>query len=196
MLTFFTAGHSCLMARPSSSVSGLRMRSSGVSRAKPKLKRKIQRLLTPNSFNEACTPDSKPMSMDATTIATNTPITTPSTVRNDRTLCVRIVSRAILMFSANSFDRIICLDLNPECLNRIELGGFVRRVHAGNQAHDAGNTNGKNDRLKRHPHRQRCEGVDQERVPMRAGHSYHAADGSHHRSLHQKLQQDIAARRA
>src|SRR5579859_4513729 len=56
----------------------------------------------PNWSKESCTLLSNPRRIEVTVIATVTPITTPSTVRKERTLCVRIVSSAIFTSSDNN----------------------------------------------------------------------------------------------
>src|SRR6478672_2355415 len=95
---------------------------------------RTNKLSTPNSLSESCTFFSTPNRIDATTIATMVPMTTPSTVRKERTLCVRMVSSAILM-SSSSMCEWAMLRLKPQSFDRIQLGCFVCRIDAKEHAH-------------------------------------------------------------
>src|SRR5690349_4409038 len=69
-----------------------------------------------------------PRSMEATTIATVVPTTTPSTVRKERTLCERMVSMAIFTSSISRWEWRM-LNLKPQGFDWIKLGGFVSRIN-------------------------------------------------------------------
>src|SRR5664279_3410873 len=64
--------------------------------------------------------------MDATAMTDVTPMTMPSTVSPDRTLCDRSVSVATIMFSNSSW-RVIA-SLRPERHHRVQARGPDRRV--------------------------------------------------------------------
>src|SRR5260370_37099145 len=68
---------------------------------------------------------SSPEMNDAMTITVTVPITTPSTVRNERNLWACSVANAILKLSVVSCLLIL---VRPKRLNRIEFRGFPRRV--------------------------------------------------------------------
>src|SRR5215475_11131473 len=80
---------SWLKAIASSSVIGLRLRSSSVKSLcrGPPPHRLTKATLLPNCSICSLTPDSSPFASEATPITVAVPITTPSTVRNDRNLC-------------------------------------------------------------------------------------------------------------
>src|SRR5438445_12309985 len=69
------------------------------------------------------------------------PITTPSTVRNERTLCVRTVSSANFMSSRIRLEWIM-LSLKPHGFNRVQLGRFIGGINAEEQPDQGGDADG------------------------------------------------------
>src|ERR1043166_3662457 len=131
---------------PSSYVSGLRVRSSGVSRPRPMRGSNFRtnRLSTPNSFKESWMFFSTPSRIDATRIATMVPMTTPRTVRNERTLCVRMVSSAILMSSSIMLECVM-LGLESQGFYGVQLGCFIGWINPEENAYGRGNQHSDND---------------------------------------------------
>src|SRR5689334_23277424 len=112
---------------------------------------RTKRLSTPNSLSESCTFFSTPSRIDATTIATMVPMTTPSTVRNDRTLWVRMVSSAILMSSMIMWVWAMS-GFKPQSFDRIQFGCLVCRIDAKKQAYRGRQHDRTNDPADRQRH--------------------------------------------
>src|SRR5580704_12003017 len=79
------------------------------------------------------------------------PMTTPSTVRNERILFSRRVLSAILAFSPMVM-LMGASDLLPQSFDRLQTGRFSRGIDAEEKANRGGNNFGAKNRGKRHRH--------------------------------------------
>src|SRR5580698_8001995 len=119
-------------------------------------------VLVPKLRRTPVTAPSRPAMMEPTPIMVPVPMVTPSTVRNERILCSRTVARAKPMAELSSTHVIVFLwplaharssegwplayergvkvrsSFHPECLDRIELGGLLRRIDSEEQADSGG----------------------------------------------------------
>src|SRR5712671_5522205 len=93
--------------------------------------------------------------MDETVMSAVIPMTTPSTVRKDRTLFSRSVSSAIFEFSPNDIlmVRRFASDFLSQCLDWIQVCGLVRGIQSKKHAHRRRNRQGNDDRRNRNVHR-------------------------------------------
>src|ERR1035438_1878306 len=72
--------------------------------------------------------------MEVTAITVVVPMTTPSTVRKERNLCVRSVSSASRRFSRTWWRAAISI-LHAQRLDGVEAGGFAGGIDSEKQAH-------------------------------------------------------------
>src|ERR1043165_1223021 len=128
-----------------------------------------------------------PVRIDATTIAVITPTTIPRMVRNDRNLCDRIESSAILRTSRGNdvVQRILALCQRND---RIELRRFPSGVESSDDADHAGDRYGQNDVTQCDRHRHSGEKSDQLSHTCRQRQTDDPADHAKERRLDQKLQ--------
>src|SRR5580658_2880661 len=92
-------------------------------------------VLVPKPRMTLVTAPSSPAMMEPTAMMVPVPMITPRTVRNERILCSRTVSRARPMAELSS-TRVIFLPSSfyPEGFNRIQLRRLLRRINAEEQA--------------------------------------------------------------
>src|SRR5579859_5709620 len=92
-------------------------------------------VLVPKLRITPVTAPSRPAMMEPTPMMVPVPMITPSTVRNERILCSRTVARASPVAALSSIQVIASsLPFHPKCLDRIQLGGLLRRINSEEEA--------------------------------------------------------------
>src|SRR6516165_8810296 len=174
-LTCSTEGQRVSTARACSRSMGLRFNSSGVQWLMA-LPRSTMMVFGPKLRNRLLMAVSSPAMMEPTPITAPVPMITPSTVRNERSLCSRTVPSAkrIPETSAQSLT-VAPSFFRPEGLDGIELGGAFGRIDAEKQPHGGG---------KRH--------ADHHRHQPRRGHADQPAGRGQDRRFDQELVEDIS----
>src|SRR6266446_176169 len=141
VVTFFNPGHPAISACESSSVNGLRCRSSSgiLPPWKPWSHLEINAVSAPNCLMFSWMVSSNPVINAATSMMTLTPRTTPKTVRPLRILCVRSVSIACLRFSPYACAIFVfqTSGLSPQRLDGIQFRRARRRINPKQDADDS-----------------------------------------------------------
>src|SRR6266581_6500549 len=103
-----------------------------------------------------------PVSIEAMTMTTRTPMTIPSTVRKLRNLCARTFSSAIRMVSAG-ISLSAAMLVFRQCDDRIQPRRFVSRIDTGEQTNAARNHQRQEDVTGSNGHRDGSHGGNKPR---------------------------------
>src|SRR5450759_1822636 len=184
----------------------LRVRSSGLRllTRKPTGNLKTMIEFGPKLRSTAVMLASKPVRMAATPMIVPVPTITPSTVRNARILCERMVSiasRSPLVKASFVMDyrsTIIAprLSLHPQGFDGVEFGGAPRGIDAEEEPHHGGESHADDHARPRQRHRHRSETAHHHRHHPGDTHAGEPARSGQHARFHQVLIEDVAAPRA
>src|SRR5258706_5533674 len=140
----------------------------------------------------------RPVRIEATTMATSTPMTIPSTVSALRNLCARTLSSAIRSVSRGmKLGSLIFIDSAArERDDRIEARGFECRIDTCDHADRRRDAEGQRDIAQGDRHRNWREGRHSPGDAGRSEQPQYTSKRAEHRRLDQKLQEHLFASRA
>src|SRR5262249_10914987 len=138
---------------------------------------------------------SKPVRMALTPMIVPVPMITPSTVRNARSLCDRMVWSASTMPLKNASLKVIGLFFDPQCFDRVQSGGTPRGINAEEESDSSRESEADDYRRPGQRHRDGCQIADQGRDNPSQSYADQSARGRKNGGFHKVLIHDVASAR-
>src|SRR6266536_4217234 len=146
----------------------------------------------PKLLNADATEASKPVRMALTPMMVPVPMITPSTVRNARSLCDRMVWKASTMPLKNACLKVIRLFFDPQRFDGVQSGSPPRGIDAKKKADGCRESYSDQYGGPGKRHGDRSQIADQYRHHPRQRHPNQPSGGRQNRGFHQVLIQNIA----